>query len=99
MARRLSSDEPFVSGLFAQLGSVATLPDNTTLRVILHSDASGFTDLCQNLYIDGEWMRYLKRETGTLAAEQVVVIDGVSYFVASISEVGRGWMVAALTRH
>ena len=82
-------------------GDDATLPDNSTLRVIFKSDDSyTVNDRGQNLH-DEEYSIAVPKEKfpDTLRAETpkpIIHIRGQAYYVVSVSESRTNWVVCAL---
>ena len=94
--QRFDNFAPNVLGMW---GKPVVLPDTTTICGVFRSDAASVVDELSNITYDEYVLRIPPNGLGTLAAEQVVTIDGATYYVANVAPEKLGWWVATLQEH
>lgn len=94
-----TSDPTFSASLLAYLGEEITLPDNSVIKAIVHSERTTEADgMGGNFYTRILWARIPTAKLGTLAAQQVVTYDGASHFVPTLQPTGKGWTMFTLEK-
>ena len=95
--RLYTSDPIFSKPLLDYMGDDIVLPDQTTIRAILHvQESTQATDMMGNFYTAITTGKIPTTNLGTLAAGQVVEIDGEAFYVATLQPTEKGWSVFVL---
>ena len=94
-----TSNPTFSKALLAYIGEEMTLPDNTVIRAMVHTERQTVAgDYGENVYVNILFARIPTANLGSLAAQQVVTYDGAAHYVAVLQPTGKGWTQFTLER-
>ena len=104
MSFDLRKFDNFAPNLLGMFGTDVVLPGlNGGVPTIIRAVFPGRQEAVVNEYSNITYQEYVLRippdGLGTLAAEQVVTIDGRTYYVANVAPADLGWWVATLQDH